>query len=254
MRYMAILLAGLLLTACAGGGSTRNGELAVKQTTNPAATANLNLGIEYMRAGNMELALERLKRALEADPGYYGTHNALGLLYQRLGETGLAERHFKRSIALNPSDSGSKNNYGLFLCQNNRFAEAEKIFLAAVANPLYETPEVAYTNAGTCALMNKQAEAAENYFRQALSINAELPSALIQMAQISYDRDNYLNARGYLQRYQSVAKHTAASLLLGIKIERELGDRNAVASYELLLKNNFGDSVEAGQLNNPAQK
>jgi type IV pilus assembly protein PilF len=253
MRYLAMLLTGLLLTACAGGGGSRNGELAIKQTTNPAASANLNLGIEYMRAGNMELALERLKRALDADPGYYGTHNALGLLYQRLGENGLAERHFKRSIALNGTDSGSKNNYGLFLCQNNRFAEAEKIFLAAVANPLYETPEVAYTNAGTCALMNKQVEAAENYFRQALSINAELPSALIQMAQISYDRDNYLNARGYLQRYQSVAKHTAASLMLGIKIEKELGDRNAVASYELLLKNNFGDSVEAGQLNSPAR-
>lgn len=253
MRYLAMLLAALMLTACAGSGGTRNGELAIKQTTNPAASANLNLGIEYMRAGNMELALERLKRALDADPGYYGTHNALGLLYQRLGENGLAERHFKRSIALNGTDSGSKNNYGLFLCQNNRFAEAEKIFLAAVANPLYETPEVAYTNAGTCALMNKQVEAAENYFRQALSINAELPSALIQMAQISYDRDNYLNARGYLQRYQSVAKHTAASLMLGIKIEKELGDRNAVASYELLLKNNFGDSVEAGQLNSPTR-
>lgn len=253
MRYAAIVLCGLILGACAGGGGTRSGELSIKQTTNPAASANLNLGIEYMRAGNMELALERLKRALDADPGFYGTHNALGFLYQRLGETGLAERHFKRSIALNPADSGSKNNYGLFLCQNNRFDEAEKIFLAAVENPLYETPEVAYANAGTCALMNKQVEAAEQHFRRALSINAGLPSALIQMAQISYDRDNYLNARGYLQRFQSVAKHNAASLLLGIKIERELGDRNAVASYELQLKNNFGDSVEAGQLNSPAR-
>lgn len=254
MRYLIVVLLGLgLLSGCAGGGSSnRNAGPGVTPTTNNVAATNLNLGIEYMRAGNMELALDRMKRALDADPNYFGTHTALGLLYQHLGEPALAERHFKRAVALNPGDSGSKNNYGLFLCQRNRFDEAEKIFLQAAVNPLYETPDAAYANAGTCALLNKKPEAAEKYFRQALTINPQISSALIQMAQISYDADNYLIARGYLQRYQATARHTAASLLLGIKIERQLGDRNAVASYELLLKNNFSDSVEAGQINRPA--
>lgn len=254
MRYTAVLFLVLgLLSGCASNGGT-NANLAGTQTTNDVATTNLNLGIEYMRAGNMESALDRLKRALDADPGYFGTHNALGLLYQRLGEPALAERHFKRAIALNPGDSGSKNNYALFLCQSNRFDEAEKTFLAAIANPLYETPAAAYSNAGTCALMDKRTADAENFFRRALTINPQIPAALLQMAQISYDQDNYLNARGYLQRYQSVAQHTPASLLLGIRIERQLGDRNAVASYELLLKNNFGDSIEASQINSPASR
>lgn len=254
MRYLAVgLLSLALLSGCAGGG-TRNTGPGVTPVTNDVAATNLSLGIEYMRAGNLELALERLNRALDADQGYFGTHNALGLLYQRLGEPALAERHFKRAVALNPGDSGSKNNYGLFLCQNNRFDEANRIFLSAAANPLYETPELAYANAGTCALMNKQPAEAEKYFRQALSINPAVPSALIQMAQISYDQDNYLIARGYLQRFQAVSRHSPSSLLLGIRIEQQLGDRNAVSSYEMLLKNNFGDSVEAGQLNKPAAR
>lgn len=254
MRYAAMswLIGIALLAGCAGGGGNRTDGPGVPTGTNDVAAANLNLGIEYMRAGDMTSALDRMKRALDADPGYFGTHNALGLLYQRLGENGLAERHFKRAITLNPGDSGSKNNYGLFLCQNQRYAEADKVFLEAAANPLYDTPDAAWSNAGTCALRNGQTEAAENYLRRALTINPQLPSALIQMAQISYDQDNFLVARGYLQRYQAVARHTAASLLLGIRIEQQLGDRNAVSSYELMLRNNFGDSVEAGQLNRPA--
>ncbi len=253
MKTLLLLLLSLtLLAGCASNtGPGRNSQLQINQTTNEVAMANLNLGIEYMRNGSMEPALDKLNRALEADPGYFGTHNALGLLYQRLGDQGQAERHFKRAVALNPSDSGSKNNYGLFLCQNGRFEEADRIFVQAAANPLYETPAVAYANAGTCAMRNNQPGPAEKHFRQALSISPEIPSALIQMAQLSYEQDNYLNARGYLQRYQSVARHTAGSLLLGIRIEQQLGDRNAVSSYELLLKNNFPDSVEAGQLNKP---
>jgi len=251
MKYLiGLVLSMLLLVGCANPGGNRN--LTEDQVTNNVALTNLNLGIEYMRAGNLESALEKLNRAQEADPSYSATHNALGLLYQRLGDPALAERHFKRAIALNNNDSLSKNNYGNFLCQIRRFDEADAILRSAAENPLYETPELAYTNAGTCAMMNKKLDAAEKYFRQALSINPQVASALIQMAQLSYDQANYLNARGYLQRYQSIAKYTAASLALGIKIEQQLGDHNAVSSYQMLLKNNFGDSVEASKLNKPA--
>ena len=239
MKALLILILNLaLLSGCASTGGNRN-RIDPAQTTNNVASTNLDLGIQYMRNGNLQTALERLRRALEADPNYYATHNALGLLYQRLGDPVQAERHFKRAISLNATDSGSKNNYGLFLCQNNRFDEAERVFVAAANNPFYETPAIAYANAGTCALMNKQGASAEKFFRQALSISPEIPSALIQMAQLSYDQNNYLNARGYLQRFQSLSKHTAASLLLGIRIEQQLGDRNAVSSYTMLLKNNF---------------
>jgi len=253
MKYLFYVI--ICIAFISGCATTDNSTgLRPRTGTNEAALANLNLGIEYMRTGSLESALERLNRAHQADPNYFATHNAYGLLYQRLGDNTLAERHFRRAIALNNNDSASKNNLGSFLCQNGRFKEAEDIFLSAAANPLYETPEVAYTNAGTCAIMNNERDLGEKYFRQALSINPVIATALLQMAMLSYDQKNYLSARGYLQRYQSVNRNTAASLLLGIRIERELGDKNAVASYEMQLKNNFPDSVEVQQLQDPAPR
>mgnify|MGYP006175898873 CR=1 FL=1 len=46
----------------------------------------------------------------------------------------------------------------------------------------------------------------------------------------------------------SVCIPTPDGLLLGIKIERQLGDKNAVSSYEMLLRNSFPDSVEVQEL------
>ena len=65
------------------------------------------------------------------------------------------------------------------------------------------------------------------------------------MAHLSFDQDNYLSARAYLERYSQVAKHTADSLWLGVRTEKQLGDRDQVASYALKLRANFPDSEQA---------
>lgn len=242
MKSLHLLLLLLLLAGCATGSG--DGRLKSRNTSNDVAETNLNLGIAYMQRGEYEKSLEKLDRAYEADPNYYETHNAYGLLYQRLGKPDLARKHFKKALSLNPDGSGTRNNYAQFLCQQGDYEEAEKMFEQAAGNPLYKTPAIPLANAGTCAVRNNDEERAEHYFRRALEVNPRIPSALLHMSRLSYEHDKYLSARGYLQRYQEVARHTPGSLWLGIRIERELGDKNAVASYGLLLKNNFPDSEE----------
>jgi type IV pilus assembly protein PilF len=145
---------------------------------------------------------------------------------------------------LTPKDSNAHNNYGTFLCKRNELDKAEQQFLLALENPLYETPALAYENAGLCAVRVPNTIKAEKYFRSALKINPKLPPSLYQMSVISFDRGDYLSARAYLQRYAAVAQHSPQSLWLGVRIERMLGDKNAVSSYALLLKSTYPDSDE----------
>lgn len=249
-KFLSLLpLCLLVLSACNTSVKDKD-TLTPDRGTNQAAQANLNLGIEYMALGEYEKSLEKLQRARQADPDYSGTYNAMGLLYQLLERNREAENNFRKALKLNPNDSDTLNNYGRFLCQLGRSKEAEKTFLRASDNPLYATPEIAITNAGTCAFTNKRISDAEKYFRQALEINKEMPQALLQMSQLSYATSKYLSARAYLQRFLEVSRHTAASLWLGIRVEKELGDKDALASYSLSLKNNFPDSKEALELEN----
>ncbi len=242
-QLMYIIIVGFLISACAE--LTTGGTVQPSYRSNEVAQANLNLGVEYLRRGEYEKALNKLKKAEAADPRYPPVYNALGLLYQQVDRPEQAEGYFKKAISLEPANSSTLNNYGLFLCGRNRFEEAQETFHKAASNPLYETPEISISNAGTCALKNDQNEEAEKYFRQALSINPKVAPALIQMGELSYEQNNYLAARGYLQRYLEISRHTPKSLWLGIRIEDELGDRNALSSYALLLRNNFPESAEA---------
>ena len=251
--YASFLILFLLSACISKNGYEENikpSEIRESQTTNEVALTNLNLGIAYLKQGNYNKALEKLKKSLIADSDYAPTYNVLGLLYQQLGDNSKAEENFKRALAFNSVDSSTLNNYGNFLCKLGRLSEAEGAFIKAAKNPLYDAPEIAITNAGQCLYQNKKIGSAEKYFRQALQLNPQIPQALIKMSEINFDNKKFLSSRAYLQRYQEISPHNARTLLLGIKVENALGDQDAASSYKLLLKNSFPDSNEFAELKN----
>lgn len=236
------LCAALIIAGCAPGNTRTD------SSGRSAAQDNVELGTLYMREGQKAVALDVLLKALEQDPDLPVAHNTIAVLYDSLGENDKADRHFRRALSLDPKDSQAHNNYGSFLCKSKRWDDAEAHFLKAAANPLYETPELSYTNAGTCSHTAGRLDKAEEYWRKALDINPRFPAPLLQMARLSVTQQEYLRARAYLQRLHEIVRPMPESLWLGIQTERALGDRNAEASYSLFLRNNFPDSPQAKQL------
>jgi len=230
----------LLLVACTTTPVPTGPDLSKSQL----ADQYIQLGVGYMKDGNYELAMTRLKRATEIDPNSAQAQNMLGLLYETLNRPETAEQHYRKAVALDPELSSARNNYGTFLCKDGRTKEAEAEFKAALANPLYQNPEIAYANAGLCLRRAGDLDKAEEYLRTALAKNPRMAVALFSMSQISLETGRALSARAYLQRYQEVAPATAESLWLGYQIEKRLGDGNAASSYALRLKADFPDSQE----------
>ena len=246
-RLLVVLAAGtagLALSACQPANV--QSAATTPQATSEIAEVQTQLGIGYLRSGHLELAWQRLHKALEHDPNFSTAHNAMALLYQRLGQPDKAEEHFELAVQANPTDSSSQNNFGRFLCKAGRYPEAESRFLQAVKNALYDRREVAFSNAGECSRNAGDNEKAEAYLRSALEIDPRMPSALLTMADLSLDQEKFMSARAYFQRYTEVGAATARSLWLGIQIECELGDQNAISSYAMSLRNNHPDSWEAG--------
>ncbi len=239
-QWLMPLVAMLALSGCAGSSNVHEKDA----QANRAALVNVQLGAGYMGQGKNELALGKLKRALDEDPNLPSAHYVIAILYGRLGEDDLADTHYRRAVSLAPDDPEAHNNYGTFLCSRNRLKEANEQFHAALKNPLYKTPEFAYTNAGICALRVPDEAKAEQYFRQAVRINPQFGDALYELAQLNFNKQRYLPARAYLQRHLEAAQHSAAALWLGVRIERALGDNQAAANYAKLLKTNFPNSKE----------
>lgn len=243
MKLTSYVLIILLLNACGANIETK------RIAANNAAINKLQLGIAYMLRGQNDMALEPLQQALKINPNYADAHNAIAVLYERLGKNDEAKKHYEKSLEIKPNYYDAHNNYGQFLCKNDEFAQANIHFLKAIENPVYKTPEVAYTNAGICAVRYKKLTDAETYIRKALQSNSKFPRALFQMASISFDQQRYKQARNYLQRYSNIAKQTSKTLWFGFHIERKLNNKEAQVQYARLLRNQFPDSLETQKLN-----
>lgn len=212
------------------------------------AQINLQLGVGYMQEGKIQLALEKLRKAVKVDPNSADAHLALALLYDRMGEDEAAELHFRDALRLAPENASIQTNYGNFLCRVNRTAEAEQLFQQAAQNRSYESPELAYFNAGVCLSRQGAPDRAEEYLRQALAVSPQFPPALFTLADLNQTQGRPQQARAFLQRYHDAAPPTAQSLALGLRIERALGDAKAASTYAELLRTRFPDSAEARQV------
>lgn len=245
IKIAACGLAIAILSGCnmSMQGNVEEPDLEVQQVDRLAAL-NTRLGIGYLREGRNELAYTKLTRALQIQPEYSGAHNAIALLYEQLGQHGKSEKHYRTALEYAPQDSKARNNYGGFLCRRERVDDALVQFEAAMTNPLYDSPGSAMTNAGLCMYRAKRYAKAEDYLRRALTLLPREPSALLAMSELSIANGRELSARGYLQRFLERAKHNQQSLWLGVRIERVLGDNNALSSYTMLLRANYPDARE----------
>lgn len=234
----------MMISACVTSGDQQLGQ----KDADAAAGYNLQLGVDYLRQGNLAEAKNKLDRSLQQNPKSPQANFANGLLYDRLGDNRKADAYYSRAADLDPGNSEVINGYAVFLCRKGNRDKGEKLALQAAANPLYKTPEVAFTNAGNCALDAGHLNKAEQHFRRALSLQPNFTPALLQMAELELKASNLLPARAFLERYQQASKPSPASLWLGVRIERGLGNAAAAADYARRLKEDFPTSDETKAL------
>ena len=241
---LAVVLGGCAATPPASMPGT---DTSVDTDARNRARIHTELAAGYLELGNLAVALEEANEALRSDTTYSPAYNISALVYAALREDQLAEQQFERALRLNPADADSHNNYGLFLCQRQREEQGIRHFLQAVRNPLYQTPERSYVNAGVCSRRRGDVAGAQEFFERALKLRPSQPQALFQLADLEFQRGNLNEARSHAVRLTQIAPN-AEGLWLALRIERRLGDRNAEASYAAQLRRSFPDSTEARSL------
>ena len=240
-RIAALLAALLLATAAPAQSQSQD---ASKDPLVEAARINARLAMEYLKRDQLSVARDKVERALALNPRDLTVQLAAGLVYERLLDTKRAEKHFRLALRAEADSPEAQNALGAFQCRHGEFAKGEAMFLKAAGNPLYRTPEVAYTNAGVCARSANALERAEKYLRQALTVRALYPETFVQLAGVLHERGNHLQARAFIERYLAAAPATPDVLLLGHQIEMALNDRKAAAVFSERLHREFPESVQ----------
>lgn len=210
-----------------------------------AARLYIELGLAYLKDGQIGRAKTKLLRAQKLAPELPEVHYALGFYKEAVGEVDQANKHFLAAIEKNPVAGPSRNNYGTFLCRQGRYRDAEKQFVKATQDPEYTETAEALENAGLCVMQIPDIASATGYFEKAVRMDTRRTEALLELGIIKLNQGVYSEALEYHSLYSGQAEHTPRSLWLGIQVAQHYNDKNKEASYKMLLRNKFPKSAEA---------
>ena len=245
-RTAACLAAAIpLLLAC-----TSNAPPRLKQTSrsDSASAFNMQLGLEYLKKGELSVAKEKLERAEQENPRDPNVHMALALLNERLNNPSRVDSEYRKALRLAPKNPEISNNYAVFLCRSKRYDEGVKRFLESATNPLYQTPEAAYTNAGVCLRAADRHDEAERNFLTALRARPNFSEAAYQLSDLELARGRTKEARERIDQFLNTFNATPELLLLAVRIARAGGDRVAAERFARRLRNDFPESEQSRQL------
>lgn len=247
-RWLSALLVLLFAAGCAtsqSGGSQTELATSSDQTDNQKrANIRLQLAMGYFEQGQMPVALDEIKHALQAYPEFADAYSVRALIYMNMGENRLAEDNFQRAMKLSPNNPDLANNYGWFLCQNGREGDSIAYFDNALSSRNYQSPIKALNNAGVCSMKLKKYVEAEGYFTQAFKYDPSNPSTNANLGRIYYDRADYQRARFYAGRAAKSEGVGPDVLWLAIKTEHKIGDRASEASLVTQLRRRHPGSPE----------
>jgi type IV pilus assembly protein PilF len=249
-KWLALVVP-LVLSAC-GGMPLESGnsvQTPVSQQTavgdaRRAAKAHTDLGMLYLRDGQLSVALDEARKAVEADSSYPLGYNLHGLVQMYLDDNRAAEESLTRALNLAPTDPEINNNFGWFLCQSGRQKASIPYFVVASKNTLYAAPTKPLTNAAICSITAGDDKGGEDFLLRALRVDPQNSDAYFLLAELYYRTDRLVDARLRLADVHRLAAPSSQSVWLGLRIERKLGDREAETQYGKQLRREFSGSRE----------
>lgn len=219
-----------------------------ESTNNEIAMTRISLGLGYLKMGNTTQAKLNLEKAKRFAPKLVQVHTAFAHYFDSVGEPEQAIASYETALSIKSDDADTLNNYGVFLCKQERYQDAEKQILKAIAQPSYILVSQSYENLALCQLKAKQFNKAELYFDKAILHSPSSASSLLHMVRLQYAKSDYEKALIYLKRYEKATRRFSPNALaLAFKIYEKKRDRKTAKNYASMLVKMFPNSYEAKQ-------
>ncbi|MEN8263401.1 MAG: tetratricopeptide repeat protein [Nitrospirota bacterium] len=212
------------------------------------AETHSKLGHAYMNKGQLNDAFVEFHKSIRLNPENKRSLNFLGYISTKFKNYDDAVSYYKRAIAIDPDYSDAINNLGVAYAEIKNWDEAIKQFKSALGNPLYKTPERAYSNLGYAYYQKGAYTDAEEALEEALLRNPVLPRAfyILGLIYVKFHENEsaikeFIKAIGIMPYYMEAHWELANAYLRSGENEKALAHFNVVAEQD----NNLDRSREA---------
>jgi len=176
-----------------------------------------SVGLDHLRAGRYDLAVESFQAAIKEDPKNPYFYKGLGDAYLSQKKFAEAISTFRKALELNPYYVDVRNDLGSALLLSGKREEGKKELSAAFANPENPTPEQTARNLGQAYMEEKNYAQALSWFQTSLSRNRDYPDAYILAADALMALGRTDDAISELETgFKTLPKDLSLTLALGL--------------------------------------
>lgn len=137
------------------------------------------------------------------------------------------------------------HNLGWLFCQVGRYAESTELFNRALSNPQYVERAKTFRILGLCQSRAGLQAQAESSLMKSYELDAGNPITAYNLADLLFQRKDFPRAQFYIRRLNNSELANAESLWLGVKVERQLANREAMLQLAGQLEKRFPQSTQA---------
>lgn len=212
------------------------------------ASVRTELAAEYYRRAQYGVAIDEAKKAIEISPTYAPAYGMLALVYMEIRDDVLARTYFNKALSLAPGNPDVLHNHGFFLCQRGEYQAGIDQYLAALRDPLYQTPEKTLIDTGGCAEKMGKIIDAQSYYERALRYQPNNVQAKYLLASVFMKTGRLPEARRYALELVRSPSPQVEALWLALRVEHALGNKEGEQRYAEQLRRVFPDSLETSKL------
>lgn len=156
----------------------------------------LQQGLNYLKANNLNSAIDIFNKVLNETPNNYEANFYLGTIYAKLNDTSKALQFLKKTSEINPSNADVYNNLGIVNLNLKKFDEAAKYFEKSIK--LKKNFTVAICNLGIALNNLNKVQQAKEKFSFVIELDPKNILANYNLGCIFKREGNQLEAEKYL--------------------------------------------------------
>ncbi|HEX5392827.1 MAG TPA: sulfotransferase [Rhodocyclaceae bacterium] len=185
------------------------------------------LGVVAYQAGQPQLALDLIKRAIGEDGNVALFHSNLAEMCRQQGQLEAAVEHGRRAVQLDPTMASAHSNLGIALYDAKDFDAAQACHREALA--LVPSLLQSLNNLGSIQRERKDAKGAAEWYRKALAVQPDYLESLSNIGAVLVEDDKADEAQPFLERALQIHPHYPEALCnLGlVRLKQDKADEAA---------------------------
>jgi len=197
----------------------------------PGAQEAYRQGIELVKAGRLDEALQEFQSGLRSEPLNLVILNAIGATYSMKGDAVQARSYFLKAVQIDPGFSPARRNLAIGYFTSNRYDLAAVQFEKLIADP--ESRPVANLFLGMITEKERKYSKSAELFQESGDLVWHYPEAILSLAHDLFELKQGQKAAAVLDRLNALSKVTASEYYReGLMLSRYGQDTKALAAFD----------------------